>query len=663
MAKKAQSGQIPGLQPKQPLQDNRPSTLKGADVKALATWLVFPDQLNGSRFNGFQNRDNESLLKGSFVVGQNVVFNGDFQPAIRPGYSPLGTQATDSNAIQRAWVYETREGLVYELKQDAGGTIWYWLRGTSTDWSILLTGQTAGASWDFANIGKTSEPTNQVFFNNGIDSFYTFNGANATILLAGANTLKRTGGLKWTDAFFLVATNKIQINGITYTYTGGEGSDTLTGVTPDPNGVVLPGMLAVQAPQVVSALSSYKSNILFAHDGRLHDVLYAQRTTWDYSVLDNPYDFATTGAADGDAGSKEIELGGPLVAFANINQLILSFKNRLIKSLQFQQFGTRVDVPFYQTLTTTDDRSTTLGTISNKSICSTPKGLVFITPDKRLVLLTGVTANNEPQYIVLSDPIQPIFNAGIFDTCALVCADNVVWLAYASEKGVGFNDTVIRCDLTRQTTMPDGKIVPCMWDAPIVGWQVGDWTVIYNPTTGKNDVHWHSALNSGSYQVIQDPVDNTGAFTATIRTWAETFGYPHLQKRIDQIFIEVKMSENTNLLMTLLYNENGITSTYEAILDGDSTSNKFNNIRYNPFGAYSFGSQKFGSNPSLENEPTYRFVFKTNRIPPFFNISLQLSSDEQGQNWSLTRFGYRLAEVLPEPDSFVLWRPGPSPTA
>ena len=636
----------PGLQPK--------PTLRPDPSKNIGVWHYFPDTLPGARFSGFQNRDNESLLRGSFVVGQNVVFGNDFQPAIRPGFEALGAQATDSNAIQRAWVYETRGGVIFELKQDTSGKIWYWIRGVSTDWSLLLGGMTAGAPWDFANIGKTADATNYVFFNNGIDDFYTFNGIYATVGSAGANTLTISTGT-WDSAGFLAATNSLVIGGVTYAYTGGLASGTLTGVSPDPNGVVTAGQIAVQLPQVQSSLSNFKSNVLMAHDGRLHVVMYAKPTQWAYSKLDNPFDF-TAGSSDGDGGLKEIELGGPLVAFNKLNKTALALKNRIVKDLAFVQYGTRSDAPDYQTLTTTDDKSTTLGTVSNKTICSTPKGVVFITPDKRLVLLTGVTANNEPQYIVLSDPIQPIFDRGIFDSASVVCADNIVWLAFQSQAGVSANDTVIRLDLTRQTLMPDGKIVPCMWDCPIVGWQVGDWTVVYNPTTGKNDVHWHSALNSGSYAVIADPTDATTGFTATLRSWAETFGQPHLQKRIDQFFIEVKMSSNTNLLLTLLYNENGVSQTQEYVLDGDSTDNRFNNVQYNPFGASSFGSQKFGSNELVDNVPTYRFYIKTNRIPPFNNISMQLSSSDEGQQWTLVRFGYRLAEMLSEPDNYLLWR-------
>ena len=633
------------------------SPLRNDPSKNVGQWTTFPDQLPGARFNGFMNRDNESLLRGSFVVGQNIQFSGDFQPAIRQGYELLGTEQADANEVLRAWVFETRAGDVFELKQDAAGKVWFWLRGTSTDWKTLLTGLTADLACDFANIGKAANATTHVYFNNGTDSFYRFSGAYATVASVTANTITKSGSSTWTaEGFYSTGTRSVRIEGADYTYTGGEGTTTLTGVSPDPSAAgVVAGNLAVQSPQVVSGLSSHLSNVLMAHDGRLHARLGTKKSIWEYSKLDDPEDF-TTGSVDGDGGQKEVEFGGPITAFGKINKTAVAFKKRLIKILSFNQFGSRLDSPFYQTLTSSDDRSTTLGAINNKSVCSTPFGLVFITPDKRLVLLTGVTANNEPQYIVLSDPIQPIFDNGDFANAAVICAENILWVSFKETVSSDSNDTVMRADLTRQTLMPDGKTIPCMWDAPTVGWNVNDWTVVYNSSTGKYDVHFHSSLSSNSYRIIADPTDNTSSMTAIARSWAENFGMPSMQKRIDWLYIEVKMSVNTELTGTLLYDENGVTQQYEFTLDGDSADNRFTNTEYNPFGASAFGTQKFGSNSAVDDVDLYRFYIHLNRIPPFYNISLQLSSDADGQIWQLVRFGYRIAEVLKEPDNFKLVR-------
>ena len=384
-----------------------PARLRHDPSKLLGAWHIFPESLPGQRFSGFQNRDSESLLRGSMVVGQNIFFNGDFLPAIRSGSEILGTEAADSNEILRAWVYETRDGDVFELKQDASGTIWFWFHGTSTDWATLLTGLTADLACDFASIGISANATSHVYFNNGTDDFYRFSGANALVASATASAITKSGTSTWTaEGFYSTGTRDVRIGGVSYAYTGGEGTTTLTGVTPDASALAA-GALAVQAPQVVSGLSARLSNVLMAHDGRLHTRLDTKRAIWEYSKLDNPEDF-TTGSADSDGGAKEIEFGGPITAFGKLNRVAIAFKKRLIKTLTFQQFGSRLDSPYYQTLVSADDRSSSLGAVNNKAVCATPYGLAFVTPDKRLILLTGITSNNEPQYLVLSDPIQPL---------------------------------------------------------------------------------------------------------------------------------------------------------------------------------------------------------------------------------------------------------------
>ena len=272
-----------------------------------------------------------------------------------------------------------------------------------------------------------------------------------------------------------------------------------------------------------------------------------------------------------------------------------------------------------------------------------------------MLLLTGVTQNNQPEYLVLSDPIQPTFTEGLHDEATAICVDNIIWYAYKANINSTFNDTVLRGDLTRRSVDRDGRLIPVQWDAPYVGWNVADWTSVYNTATGKNEVHWHSSTNSNTYRVTPgQKADNTTGFTSTIRTWALTFGDPTKQKRIGAGFVEIKMSENTEITRAILYDEDGVTEQNEAILSGDDADKKFTNIVYNPFGASVFGSQKFGSNPSAEDIPRYRFDLEVDPSLYFFNLSLQLSTDDEGQNFEMVRFGFRVDEFVNDNDQKFL---------
>jgi hypothetical protein len=566
---------------------------------------------------------------------------------VRTGFEIIGTEPTDATPVTRAWTFENRNGDQFELK--AYDTfVDYWLTGQSTSWKHLITGLTANLEFGVANIGKSADTTNHSNFCNGTDSWYKFNGAWATISGFTVNTLSIASST-WTALGFYAATNKVMINNIEYTYTGGEGTTTLTGVTPDPTGNVAANDIAVQSPVVVSALDSYKGSVAMAHDGRMHARLETKKSIWNYSKLDDPYDW-TASAADGAGGAKEVEFGGPITAFGKLNKLALCFKKGIIKSLQFDQVGTRLDSPVYKTLVSADDKGTTLGAVNQKSTFSTPLGTVFVTPDKRMVLLTGVTANDEPQYLFLSDQIQPIFTQGVHDTATGICVDNVIYYAFKTDVNSTFNDVVIRGDLTRQTTTSDNKVIPIQWDCPYTGWNVADWTVVYDDTLGCNVIHWHSASNSASYKLIADKTDATNPFTSTLRTWSEHFDMPNLEKKIDYIFLEVKMTDNTELLATVLYDEDGVTGTAEYTLKGDNSQYKFNSSTYNVFGSSPYGSQKIGSNELVPTAKKYRFYIETPNNLYFYNIALQLSCGDAGNDFQLIRFGYRLTEVLEKLD-------------
>ena len=143
-------------------------------------WYIFPETLANARFRGLENREDATQLQGAFVVGQNVTFGGASLPSVRYGYEVLGTLNSDSTPVNRAWVFETRSGVQWELKI-VDTVLKYWKLGTSTDWGTLLTGLTAGTQWDFANIGKTTNYYTSCLFSNGVDGFYQFTGSEAVV--------------------------------------------------------------------------------------------------------------------------------------------------------------------------------------------------------------------------------------------------------------------------------------------------------------------------------------------------------------------------------------------------------------------------------------------------------------------------------------------------
>ena len=625
--------------------------IKTDPTRDRRAWFYYPDTLPGGKFRGFEDRDDATQLRGAFVVGQNVKIGADSLPVTRDGFEVIGTEASDATPVQRAWVFRRRDDVQIELKAYATG-IYAWIVGVSTEFKLLKGGFTTSLEFGVANIGQTDQLFSWEFFCNGTENPFRWTGAYGLYASDnGSNTITVSGSVTLANLGFS-ATGTLIINGVEITYTG-LSSQTFTGCSAVPASPTV-GDIIFQTPveltgSVGGGTDPVKFSVSMSHDGRLHYRREARKSVWDYSRLDNPDDIAVS-VADGEGGTKEIEFGGPITAFGKLNRVAIAFKRNIIKTLSFVQSGTRLDVPYYQTLVSADDKSTTIGAVNQRSTFSTPYGLVFTTPDKRMLLLTGVTANNEPAYVVLSDLIQPIFDQGVHDDACGICVDNVIFYAFKQDINSTYNDTVIRGDMTRQSIDSVGRVLPIRWDTPTIGWTAKDFTSIYNAVTGKNEVHWHSALNSNSYRVITDKSDNTNSFSTSVRSWSETFDQPTRYKIVDRIWVEVRMSENTEILLTVLYDENGVTGQEEHSLDGDSTNNKFSSAVYNPFGLNAFGSQKFGSEAETTELPLYRFEIPLKANIRFFNIALQFSTDDAGYNFQVVRFGYRLKELVQETD-------------
>lgn len=691
-----------------------PPIFAGKELKPR--WFLFPDELPNGEFRGYENRLDPTKVRGAFVLGQNVKFRDSAQPTLREGFSPLGTENTDVYAVDRAWVFVTRRGDVYELKA-YNGSLYFWLRGTSTDWALLKSGFTSGKEFGYANIGESAGAFH-TFFCNGTDPWYEFNGAYATVASVSTNTITKAGA-NWNalDVPFY-DTGKVVINGTEFTYTGGAGSDTLTGVTPDPSAAgVVAGDLAVQAPRAptwriflpfktastgafavgetvtggtssatatvqrvaedgtyivvtnpsgsfsaaetitggtssATAVLAYSldqtsgpplAQVIASHLSRIHCWSAVKPSVWLFSMLDDPYCWTVFGD-DTSAGRKDIDFGGAGTAFGRINQTILGYKGRGITMLQFAQTGQRTDVPVYNQLVQADDKGTTLGAVNQKSTVSSPYGMISVTVDDKMILLTGISDNNQPDYIIISDPIQPTFTRGVHSNGSGIVVDGVLWYGYTSSTDSSENDAFLTGDLRRRSVDGYGNLIPLRWDLPAIGEQPGDWTAV--PTDdGGTEIHWHSSVNSNSYKIDPDSkVDNGGGFTAIKRTWAESFGDPAVRKRSDRAYVEILMRENSIINASLLYDENGYTGVTPKTLNGADTQYRFGSTTFNPYGATPFGAERFGSNGSMDERQRYRFYFELPATLWFFNMSLELESDTENSDFELIRWGVHITE-------------------
>ncbi len=204
---------------------------------------------------GYRNREDiTNLPPGVLVVGsQNVLTNVSDRIAVRQGYTLYGQSSATTAGVLSAYDWfrhtgDTRNLRAGGLSSGSDGKLQFaytasagdYYNGTTfTDgqvyWIDILSSLTSVAFnfaefWDF-----NTELKGLLLMVDGGAYIREWSGGVTTLLSATANTITKNGTNTWAqDGFYANGTRKVTINGTEYTYTGGESSTTITGVSPSP---------------------------------------------------------------------------------------------------------------------------------------------------------------------------------------------------------------------------------------------------------------------------------------------------------------------------------------------------------------------------------------------------------------------------------------------
>jgi hypothetical protein len=168
------------------------------------------------------------LVQGS----QNVYKKLSGTLSVRPGQKRRGVANTTLSPISSEFVWNTSWGATYPLMVSNSNLYVEY----NLVWYSLLSGLTK-TRYVFDKWYEFQEKKDRVLFVNGTDNIYHWSGGIATIASVTSNTLTKSGTTSWQQSGFATQTageKKIMIQGVEYTYTGGESTTALTGVTPNP---------------------------------------------------------------------------------------------------------------------------------------------------------------------------------------------------------------------------------------------------------------------------------------------------------------------------------------------------------------------------------------------------------------------------------------------
>jgi hypothetical protein len=594
---------------------------------------------------GYRNREDiTNLPPGVLITGsQNVLTNVSERVQIRQGYSVDGAISTVDAPILGCIDWLTRNNAECHMRSgfltassSAKVQFRYVDSSGNVSWNDLITGLNS-SSFNFTKFWRTDESLRVALGVNGDGNVYEWNGAVATINASTSASITIGGTDTWVNAGFYASTSprSIVVGSSVFTYTGGENSMILTGVTPDASGITVNALAHQQ--YIVTAASTFtgppttlKPNLISI----LNNQVYLGSTTnpamW-MSKVNSYKDYSSS-------TPRQPGEGGTLILDENMTAFVVQGTGTPTASATMYLCAGK-DLWYQTTFTPGTDASGNpyetigacpikvgprQGAISQAAVGNMKNYIVMATNETTIDMM-GVLENylTEVQTKNLSDPIKLDIDSYDFTDSSVFYYRYYIYVAVPKE-GV-----VLAYNLTSQTWDPPATI-------PISRFYIAD-----------GELFGHSYNTSESYKLFTGYADRVYPgflgypIPANMVFSYETYGTRHALKSATALYVEGYISSNTILNAALTYELDGCATVKNFQLDG--SNNKFVCIvrDVGSLGKSSLGKQKLGGSgpasiqglpPKFRWEPTF-----TNT--DFFENSVSFSCNGTNQQFQLIAFG------------------------
>jgi len=383
----------------------------------------------------------------------------------------------------------------------------------------------------------------------------------------------------------------------------------------------------------------------------LHTRMYVGNVTkgrqaLHYSKVADASDFAFSATrVAGEGGIIDMPEGGGSINGLGIQEdVIYVLKEDIIKTVDFSQ-GLKAD-------TDDNDMPTVLPLIEAPMVgVSSPLGtfkidnqLYYISKSGGLKSVSRVASVDFVQSLQLSDSIKNLVDETSFDNAAGIFFKQKAYVA-AQVADSPFNDILLVYNF--QVKRYSGSQVSYgAWDAPVEGINASCFT-IYG-----GELYYGSSINPEMYRLEVDDRydDNDLPFEAVARFAFDNAGKPENPKEHSTLFMEGYISESTTITIKERYNYMGGQEERETTLSGSEDDYIVYIPGDNVLGLLPLGVEAladYDGEAAPHDLQKFRVYLQTTH-QPWYEISLEVSSNQAGARWEITRFG-RDVKLLPEP--------------
>lgn len=582
--------------------------------------------------------DTTNVPAGILVVGsKNVVINDGEKVASRKGYTLDGQAGTGAaaDAIGGSfdWIRHIGDERNVRAYSDELEYRYVAADGTVT-WRRLATGFTSDA-FNFAVYWDSTELIERLLMVNGTSNIFDWSGGVTTVASVTANTITTNGTDTWAQmGFYTSGTRSVTIGGVAYAYTGGEGTATLTGVTPDPSaGGVVAGDIGHQtlrttANSTMTGIPSTLANALIevlgnqVYVGSLvnNQVYVSQQNSFTVYSFSNP---RTPGQG------ALLTLDAPPTAFVSQEQFMyISAGPDFWYQIGFQlsSDNTKEAVQIQRLKTTVGQ-----GALSQAAVSKIKNTVIFVSNEPSMDTLGRVELISTPQAEDSSDIIKLTFDALDKAGASTFYHRNYFYVAFpASGVVLVYNQSVsVGGDTATTNPFAVGR-----WEAPQT-LPISRFAVI------GGELYGHSSQTNETFKMFDGYNDNGNPIECVAAFAYMNGGKRANKKHMTEWYTEGYISQSTVLTCTLYRDYSGSEGLTPFTINGNDDSILFDLTSDGSLGKKSLGKRSLAGRGPTDDDalpPKFRQI---NGLTgeDFFEVQAVYSSNGVDQRWEVLAFG------------------------
>jgi hypothetical protein len=571
----------------------------------------------------FQKTDDTKLKPGSLVQGsQNVLIRDGLSIETRMGYTLDGQSNAAITPIESSYEWITHRGTELAIRSYDDELEWRYVNSTGdVTWTRLADSFTA-VDFNFAEWWDATEGQDALLIVNGSSNVYYWSGAYTTFASATSNTITKEGTTTWAEEGFLTTgTRGVIINGTAYTYTGGESTTTLTGVSPDPTSaghtagdLVFQQLRTTANSSITDLPNTFNNDLISVLDNQVYIGSLTSREVY-VSQNDSYTTFSFTATRVPGEGAI-LTLDATPIGFIPQEQdmYISAGKNYWYKT----NFAISADLTAENLTVKRLKTGSQEAAKSQSAITSIKNNVAYISNEPTLDELGRLENIDTPQSKPLSDLIKDLFGSLDFTNVHIKYFKNQIFIALPAE------GKVLIFDLENGYWQPP-QIIPARRLSII-----------------SDEIYFHSSATPETFKLFSGRNDNSSAIEAKAVFSYDNYGERANFKDFDVFYTEGYMDIGANLNLILRYEYQGAGRASEFIIDGTDSDILFGLSSSGELGTTPLGESPLGmsgENNSEDSNPSKFRIKNTFPTTPFFELQVEYNSNDEDRNWSIVAFG------------------------